>query len=62
LTSSKTEVSKATQGSLDDLKIGDQVAIFGQENPDKSYSATTIQLNPFFRNTPERSENNQPGM
>lgn len=44
-----TTINKAQEGKIDDLEKGVQVAIFGQENSDKSITATNIQLNPEFR-------------
>lgn len=48
LFSDNTEFNKAAKGSIDDLEIGQQVMVFGQENADKSVTAQTIQLNPAF--------------
>ena len=45
LISENTEINKATEGSIDDLKSGEQVMIFGKKNADESISATQIQLN-----------------
>jgi len=44
--SEATTVSKSEQGTADDLTTGKQIVVFGQENSDKSISATNIQLNP----------------
>jgi len=49
LFSDKTEINKAAQATRDDLKVGETVAVFGQENSDGSVTAQTIQLNPVFR-------------
>lgn len=49
LLSESTTVNKAQEGKVDDLEKGAQVAVFGQENSDKSITATNIQLNPEFR-------------
>ena len=46
LLSENTGVSKTSEGSVDDLKAGETVMIFGQENPDGSISAANIQLSP----------------
>jgi hypothetical protein len=43
-----TPVSKTTEGTLSDLKVGDKVGVFGTTNPDGSVSAQTVQLNPAF--------------
>lgn len=45
LLSESTTINKATEGSVDDLKSGDQVMVFGQTNSDGSVSAAQIQLN-----------------
>lgn len=49
LVSESTSVNKASQGSKDDLKVGESVAVFGQENSDGSVTAQNIQLNPQAR-------------
>lgn len=49
LISENTKINKTTEGSVDDLEAGKQVVVFGQENSDKSISATTIQLDFGFR-------------
>lgn len=46
----KTEINKAASGTKDDLKVGENVAVFGQENSDGSVTAQSIQLNPILRN------------
>lgn len=46
----KTTINKATDATKDDLKVGGKVMATGQENPDGSISAQTIQINPIFRN------------
>lgn len=48
LLSDKTTISKATEGSKDDLKSGVRVAAFGTENSDGSLTAANVQLNPTF--------------
>ncbi len=45
LISENTKISKATQGSVDDLGTGEQVMVIGQTNSDGSVTATQIQLN-----------------
>jgi hypothetical protein len=45
LISENTEINKATEGSIDDLKSGEQVMVFGKTNADGSLSASQIQLN-----------------
>lgn len=49
LLSDKTEINKAVSTAKEDLKVGERVAVFGQENPDGSVTAQSIQLNPQFR-------------
>lgn len=49
LLSDKTEINKASQGTKEDLKVGEKVAAFGQENSDGSVTAQNIQLNPILR-------------
>lgn len=44
LISENTTISKTSKGSVDDLQTGKQIVVFGQENSDKSISATNIQL------------------
>lgn len=46
LLSGDTSINKAQEGKIEDLEKGAQVAIFGQENSDKSITASNIQLNP----------------
>ena len=49
LISENMSINKATEGSVDDLEVGKEVMVFGQENSDGSVSATNIQLNPMLR-------------
>lgn len=49
LLSDKTTVNKMAEGSKNDLKVGEQVGVFGTENQDGSVTAQNIQLNPMFR-------------
>jgi hypothetical protein len=44
--SSKTQINKASDAALSDLKKGETVSVFGQENQDGSVTAQNIQLNP----------------
>jgi len=57
--SETTSINKAEQGSKEDLKTGEQVAVFGTENSDGSVTAQNVQLNPQFRGMPGGSSNNQ---
>lgn len=45
-----TQITKSVDGSLDDLMEGEQIFISGDENPDGSYTAQTIQLTPIGHN------------
>lgn len=49
LFSDNTSINKAVEGSKDDLKVGEQVLILGNENSDGSVTAQNIQLNPVLR-------------
>ena len=44
--SNSTEISKMTDGLIDDIEIGKQVMVGGDQNSDGSYTAETIQLSP----------------
>ncbi len=44
--SGSTQVSKTTEGSIDDIGIGKQIMATGEQNSDGSYTAKTIQLSP----------------
>jgi len=46
LFSDNTTINKAEQATKSDLKTGEKVAVFGQENSDGSVTAQSIQLNP----------------
>jgi len=52
--SEKTEINKAEKTSKENLKTGQQVAVFGTENSDGSVTAQNIQLNPQFRQMIDR--------
>jgi len=45
--STTTSINKAAEGSKDDLKVGEQVYLFGSENSDGSITAQNIQINPM---------------
>lgn len=47
--SDKLAITKEENGSLTDLKTGEQVAAFGKQNADGSVSADIIRLNPQMR-------------
>ncbi len=44
-----TDINKADKATKDQLKPGETVAVFGQENSDGSITAQNIQLNPILR-------------
>ena len=44
--STSTAISKMTDGSINDIEIGKQVMVSGEQNSDGSYTAKTIQLSP----------------
>jgi hypothetical protein len=50
--SEKTSINKAGEATKDELKTGEQVAVFGTENADGSVTAQNIQLDPQPRNLP----------
>lgn len=47
--SSKTLINKAVAATVDDLKAGEKVAVFGTDNTDGSVTAQNVQLNPIER-------------
>ena len=51
-----TAINKSSEGSKEDLKIGEKVAAFGTENSDGSVTAQSIQLNPILRGMPGGSD------
>jgi hypothetical protein len=48
LLSENTTINKTSEGLVDDLEVGKQVMVFGQENEDGSLSASNIQLGDGF--------------
>ncbi len=44
--SGSTKILKTTDGLIDDIGIGKQIIISGEQNSDGSYTAKTIQLSP----------------
>lgn len=42
--SNSTKISKASEGSVSDLKVGEQVTAFGQEGSDGTVTAQTISI------------------
>jgi hypothetical protein len=49
IVSEMTQINKAEQATKEDLKVGEKVAVFGQENSDGSVTAQNIQINPLLR-------------
>ena len=49
LITTATTINKAAEGTKDDLKTGERVAVFGSTNSDGSVTAQNVQLNPMFR-------------
>jgi hypothetical protein len=41
--SGSTQISKTTEGSINDIEIGKQITVSGEQNSDGSYTAKTIQ-------------------
>ncbi len=46
LLTDKTLINKADQATVADLKTGEKVAVFGQQNSDGSVTAQSVQLDP----------------
>jgi hypothetical protein len=44
--SDSTEISKTAEGSMNDIEVGKQIMVSGEQNSDGSYTAKTIQLSP----------------
>jgi uncharacterized protein YneF (UPF0154 family) len=44
--SQSTQISKATEGSIEDIEIGKEVSVSGTQNEDGSLTAKTIQISP----------------
>jgi len=49
IVSETTQINKAEQATKEALKVGEKVAVFGQENSDGSVTAQNIQINPLLR-------------
>jgi len=49
IVSETTQINKAEQANKEDLKVGEKVAVFGQENSDGSVTAQNIQINPLMQ-------------
>lgn len=52
--SSSTSVMKSTEGSIQDVAVGQQVTVSGKQNSDGSMSADSIQLRPAFPAAPQQ--------
>ena len=48
--SDSTKVNKTSEGSKDDLKVGEKVMVIGTVGSDGTVTAQSIQLNPIFKN------------
>jgi uncharacterized protein YneF (UPF0154 family) len=44
--SQSTQITKATEGSIEDIEIGKEVSVSGTQNEDGSLTARTIQISP----------------
>ncbi|MDO8436093.1 MAG: DUF5666 domain-containing protein [bacterium] len=44
--SSSTQISKTTDGAINDIEVGKQITVSGNQNSDGSYTAKMIQLKP----------------
>ena len=49
IVSETTQINKAEQATKQDLRVGEKVAVFGQENSDGSLTTQNIQINPLLR-------------
>lgn len=47
--SDSTQISKMVNGLTDDIEIGKQIMVTGEQNSDGSYTAKTIQLSPRYQ-------------
>ena len=52
LLTDKTTINKAAEGTKEDLKAGETVAVNGTDNADGTVTAQNIQLNPVVRALP----------
>lgn len=50
LISDSTNINKSAVASIDDLKVGEKVSVFGNTSSDGTLAATNVQLNPIMRN------------
>lgn len=49
LTTEKTIFNKTATVQKEEMKIGEEIGVFGTENSDGSYTAQNVQLNPQFK-------------
>jgi len=49
IVSENTQINKSEQVGKEDLKVGEKVVVFGQENSDGSVTAQNIQINPLMQ-------------
>lgn len=49
--SDSTQISKTAEGTINDIEIGKQITVSGDQNSDGSYTAKTIQLSPRYPTT-----------
>lgn len=47
-----SKINKTQEGSLEDLKVGESISVFGQENTDGSVTAENIQIGSTIRQLP----------
>ena len=50
LISDSASINQAIVATINDLKVGDRVSVFGTTNADGSVTAQNIQINPIMRN------------
>ena len=43
-----TQISKTVEGKIEDIEIGKQIMVSGDQNSDGSITAKTIQLSPRY--------------
>jgi len=46
-----TQISKTVEGKIEDIEIGKQIMVSGDQNSDGSITAKTIQLSPRYPNS-----------
>lgn len=53
-----TIINKSEKASKEDLKIGEKIMVFGNQNTDGSLTAQNIQLNPYSQGMFNREQSN----